>query len=73
MSLYILLLQKVKAEKAEPTPQDRLEKVWATLKMPDGQKLDMAIKYSSDTYHAKLEEVGTSSHQVQLWQGAKYL
>ena len=24
--------------------------------MPDGQKLDMAIKYSSDAYHSKLDE-----------------
>ena len=26
--------------------------------MPDSLKLDMAIKYSADTYHGMLEEVG---------------
>ena len=39
------------------TPQDRLERVWASLQMPDAHKLDMAIKYSSDDFHHKLEEV----------------
>ncbi|XP_072038414.1 coiled-coil domain-containing protein 87-like [Amphiura filiformis] len=41
---------------AEPSPQDRLEKVWYALQMPDGLKLDMAIKYSSDEYMNRLEE-----------------
>ena len=36
------------------TPQDRLERVWSSLMMPDNQKLDMAIKYSSDHYHEQL-------------------
>ena len=38
--------------------QERLEKVWKSLHMPDSLKLDMAIKYSADTYHGMLEEVG---------------
>lgn len=42
-------------------PQDRLERVWAALHMPDNFKLDMAIKYSSDDHHELLPEVS------QLW------
>ena len=37
--------------------QDRLERVWTLLRMPDNLKLDMAIKYSSETYIESLEEV----------------
>ncbi|KAI0237485.1 Coiled-coil domain-containing protein 87 [Lamellibrachia satsuma] len=36
--------------------QERLEKVWKSLHMPDSIKLDMAIKYSGDTYHTMLEQ-----------------
>ncbi|KAK2182071.1 hypothetical protein NP493_368g02075 [Ridgeia piscesae] len=36
--------------------QERLEKVWKSLHMPDTHKLDMAIKYSGDTYHSLLEQ-----------------
>lgn len=36
--------------------QERLEKVWKSLHMPDALKLDMAIKYSADTYHSLLEQ-----------------
>jgi len=42
-------------EPKELTPQDRLERVWTSLRMPDNKKLDMAIKYSSDDYHSKLD------------------
>ncbi len=59
--MLVLCLQKSRAgtaDPAEPTPQDRLEKVWQSLQMPDGLKLDMAIKYSSDEYMSRLEEVG---------------
>lgn len=38
------------------TPQDRLEKVWTSLEMPDGLKLDMAIKYSCNEFFTKLNE-----------------
>ncbi|XP_048734506.1 coiled-coil domain-containing protein 87-like isoform X3 [Ostrea edulis] len=38
------------------TPQERLEKVWAALEMPDNLKLDMAIKYSTNDYYVKLYE-----------------
>ena len=38
--------------------QERLEKVWKSLHMSDSIKLDMAIKYSGDTYHTMLEQVG---------------
>lgn len=41
----------------ELTVQERLEKVWQKLEMPDSLKLDMAIKYSSDAYHLRLAEV----------------
>ena len=44
-------------EHKELTPQDKLERVWTSLRMPDNKKLDMAIKYSSDEYHSKLEGV----------------
>lgn len=39
------------------TPQDRLEKVWSSLEMPDGLKLDMAIKYSCNEFYIRLNEV----------------
>ena len=45
----------------QPTPeitlQDRLERIWNQLKMPDSLRLDMAIKYSSDDYSDKFAEV----------------
>jgi hypothetical protein len=41
------------------TPQERLEKVWAALEMPDNLKLDMAIKYSTNDYYVKLYEVSS--------------
>jgi len=34
-----------------------MEKVWNSLHIPDGMKLDMAIKYSSECYMDNLEEV----------------
>ncbi|XP_074651926.1 coiled-coil domain-containing protein 87-like isoform X1 [Tubulanus polymorphus] len=49
------------------TPQDRLEKVWATLHIPDNMKLDMAIKYSSDNYIEKLEAA------IDAWEKATAL
>lgn len=52
------------ASAAPLTPQDRLEKVWTELQMPDGLKLDMAIKYSSDEYMSKLEE------SIEAWEDA---
>ncbi|KAL4227253.1 Coiled-coil domain-containing protein 87 [Mactra antiquata] len=36
------------------TPQDRLERVWTSLEMPDSLKLDMAIKYSCNEFFLKL-------------------
>ncbi|XP_013389901.1 coiled-coil domain-containing protein 87 isoform X2 [Lingula anatina] len=44
------------------TPQDRLERVWSALKMPDNKKLDMAIKYSSEEYIGLLEE------SIEAWE-----
>ena len=41
--------------------QDRLEKVWTMLGLPDAKKLDMAIKYSSDRYHSMLHDVSLLS------------
>ncbi|XP_041374229.1 coiled-coil domain-containing protein 87-like [Gigantopelta aegis] len=41
---------------APPTPQERLEKVWSHLQMPDKEKLDMAVKYSCDDFFKKLSE-----------------
>ncbi|XP_015772291.1 PREDICTED: coiled-coil domain-containing protein 87-like [Acropora digitifera] len=34
--------------------QDRLERIWTLLYMPDAQRLDMAIKYSAEPYSTKL-------------------
>lgn len=42
-------------------PQDRLEKVWAALRMPDNLRLDMAIKYSSDAYFPNMDNVWTNN------------
>ena len=39
------------------SPQDRLERVWTLLCMPDAQRLDMAIKYSAEPYSNNLLEV----------------
>ena len=39
------------------TVQERLDRVWSLLCMPDALRLDMAIKYSSETYFDKLDEV----------------
>ena len=39
------------------THQERLQQIWDQLKMPEKQRLDMAIKYSGDLYHDKLENV----------------
>ncbi|OWF43108.1 coiled-coil domain-containing protein 87-like isoform X5 [Mizuhopecten yessoensis] len=39
------------------TPQDRLEKVWKSLEMPDSHRLDMAIKYSCNEFYSRLFEV----------------
>lgn len=36
--------------KAVLTPQQRLERIWKLLRMPDSMKLDMVIKYCSDKY-----------------------
>ncbi|XP_052796425.1 coiled-coil domain-containing protein 87-like isoform X2 [Mya arenaria] len=47
---------------APPTPQERLEKVWTNLEMPDGLKLDMAIKYSCNEFFMKLAQA------IELWE-----
>ncbi|GFO24604.1 coiled-coil domain-containing protein 87 [Plakobranchus ocellatus] len=44
------------AIKKIPPPQERLEKVWQQLQMPDNLRLDMAIKYSCNAYFSKLTE-----------------
>nr|XP_015207424.1 PREDICTED: coiled-coil domain-containing protein 87 isoform X2 [Lepisosteus oculatus] len=40
--------------------QSRLERIWEALYVPDGERLDMAIKYSSHTYRERLEEATTA-------------
>ena len=52
---------------APPSAQERLEKVWASLEMPDSQKLDMAIKYSCNEFYLKLEEVGLTLPSWKSW------
>lgn len=44
------------SEAGSLSPQDRLERVWTLLCMPDAQRLDMAIKYSAEPYSARLLE-----------------
>lgn len=46
------------------TPQDRLEKVWSSLEMPDSLKLDMAIKYSCNEFYIKLNEAITRWEKI---------
>ena len=59
----IIIQASVKGEgKNVPTFQERMEKVWTSLHIPDNIKLDMAIKYSSEPYVDALEEV-----QIQLY------
>ncbi|XP_058945036.2 coiled-coil domain-containing protein 87 isoform X1 [Pocillopora verrucosa] len=41
------------------SPQDRLERLWTLLCMPDTQRLDMAIKYSAEPYSSNLLEAIT--------------
>lgn len=49
------------------TYQDRMEAIWNLLLMPDNAKVDMAIKYSSDEYVDRLEEV------ISAWEAAASL
>lgn len=55
------------SELPQLSPQDRLEKVWASLRLPDSIKLDMAIKYSSDEYINRLED------SIDAWERATEL
>ena len=50
-------MKSVVYKAASLSPQDRLERVWTLLCMPDGQRLDMAIKYSAEPYSNNLLEV----------------
>jgi len=47
------------SEAGSLSSQDRLERVWTLLCMPDAQRLDMAIKYSAEPYSASLLEALT--------------
>jgi len=47
------------SEAVSLSPQDRLERVWTLLCMPDAQRLDMAIKYSAEPYSNNLLEALT--------------
>ncbi|KAA0720945.1 Coiled-coil domain-containing protein 87 [Triplophysa tibetana] len=44
--------------------QSRLERVWKALCLPEGQRLDMAIKYSSHEYRDHLREAITAWEQA---------
>jgi len=46
--------EKVAADTNRASAQERLERVWSMLKLPDRMKLDMAVKYSSEEYVDKL-------------------
>ncbi|XP_051976551.1 coiled-coil domain-containing protein 87 [Xyrauchen texanus] len=47
--------------------QTRLEKVWNALYLPEGQRIDMAIKYSSPGYRDHLQEA------ISAWEQAAQL
>lgn len=47
--------------------QVRLERVWNALRLPEGQRLDMAIKYSSHEYRDHLQEA------IAAWEEAAHL
>ncbi|CAM4564854.1 unnamed protein product [Leuciscus chuanchicus] len=47
--------------------QVRLERVWNALRLPEGQRLDMAIKYSSHEYRDHLQEA------IAAWEEAARL
>ncbi|KAJ1550810.1 Coiled-coil domain-containing protein 87, partial [Nowakowskiella sp. JEL0078] len=48
--------------------QAELEAIWVRLKMPADQKLDMAIKYGSHRFAAKLEKkIQTTIKAIKLW------
>lgn len=54
---------KVETEQSEESenevilsPQDRLERVWGILGLPDRLRLDMAVKYSCDQFFVKLSD-----------------
>ena len=51
---------------ASLSAQDRLERIWTLLYMPDAQRLDMAIKYSAEPYSAKLLEVRVSLRPQEM-------
>lgn len=53
----MFLLKSAEDVKTVPDAQDRLETVWQSLKVPDSQRLDMAIKYSCNEYFSQLSEV----------------
>lgn len=46
--------------------QDRLEQVWSQLRMPDKKRLDMAVKYSSDSRIKQLDDVSTGQGLIVL-------
>ncbi|KAL0196119.1 hypothetical protein M9458_009691, partial [Cirrhinus mrigala] len=51
----------------EEQMQVRLERVWNALFLPEGQRLDMAIKYSSQEHRDHLQEV------IAAWEQAARL
>lgn len=57
IKIYILQASVKGETKNVPTFQERMERVWTSLHIPDTIKLDMAIKYSSEPFVDSLEEV----------------
>ncbi|MBN3301643.1 CCD87 protein, partial [Amia calva] len=47
---------KLTARSEQQHLQSRLESIWTALHVPDGERLDMAIKYSSHAYKERLGE-----------------
>lgn len=57
------------SDEAEPTPchedlQKKIHVVWSVLHVPESQRLDMAIKYSSNEYRDRLQEA------LKMWEKA---
>ncbi len=52
-----VLKRKEEAARMTEVNQSRMEKVWQDLKMPEKERLDMAIKYGGDDFAPKLGKV----------------
>ncbi|XP_066447484.1 coiled-coil domain-containing protein 87 [Eleutherodactylus coqui] len=66
---YDLKESKDPPNEAEPAPchediQKKMNAIWAALHVPESQRLDMAIRYSSNDYRDRLQEA------IKMWEKA---